>query len=168
MKKALLMAFTLTVISASASFAQGRWSLGGELAFPQGNFNNGYGAGIGVSGRYEGVINKNLDWMVTLGYIHFFEKNNSNFSAYQVPLNGGLKYYVDSSFKGFWFGGELGLNVIGWRWNNPGPGDDVNDSETRLGLAPQIGYHISNVDFSLRYHIIDDASYLGFRVAYVF
>jgi hypothetical protein len=166
MKKTLLLAITLVMISATASLAQGRWSIGGELAFPQGDFGDFVGAGLGVYGRYEGPINNNLTWMATTGYTHFFEKNN--WTASSVPFNGGIKYYVNSAFNGFWFGGELGFNIIGVKYHNDGVFNDASDSETRFSFAPQLGYHISNVDFALRYVVIEDFNYISLRAAYVF
>jgi hypothetical protein len=168
MKKTLLLAITLVMISAASSLAQGRWSLGAELAFPQGDFADIVSTGIGISGRYEAPINDHLSWMATAGYISYMEKNDYGIKAWMLPLNGGIKYYVKESFNGFWFGGELGLTIVGVKVDNGLFGEDYNDSETKLGIAPQIGYHISNLDFSLRYSAVEDANFIGIRAAYVF
>jgi hypothetical protein len=45
------------------------------------------------------------------------------------------------------------------------------DGTTNFSYAPGIGYHMSNLDFGLRYQFIDDEttlSYIGLRIAYVF
>lgn len=168
MKKVLLLAVTLVMISAGSSFAQGRWSIGGELAFPQGDFGDAVAMGIGFHGRYEAPINANLSWTATTGYTHFFEKNDYGLTAWTIPFNGGIKYYVNSSFNGFWFGGEIGLNVVGVKWQNNGIFNDASDSETKLCFAPQLGYHISKADFAFRYVAMEDANYISLRAAYVF
>ena len=168
MKKTLLLAVALVMISAASSFAQGRWSLGAELALPQGDFGDVVSTGIGISGRYEAPINDKLSWMATAGYISFLEKNDYGLTAWQLPINGGIKYYIAESFNGFWFGGELGLNIVGVKYDEGLFGESYSDSETKLGIAPQLGYHLANFDFSLRYAAVEDANYLGIRAAYVF
>ncbi len=133
---------------------------------PQGDFGDAFGIGIGGTGRYEGKITDNLNWMVTSGYIAFTEKDNSGVTAYMIPINGGVRYYIKQGFDGFYFGGEVGITVVGAQTKFNGA--TISNSDTKLSIAPQIGYHISVVDFSLRYSVVDEADYLGLRIAYVF
>lgn len=163
-KSVVLMTFALCTFVAVSSMAQGRFSVGAELALPQGDWNDFIGTGFGASVRYEAPINDNLSWMGTAGFLTFGEKDDSGLKATIIPINAGLKYYFNGeSFAGFYGGAELGLNFASFKVDG-----GESDSESEFGFAPQIGYHLPNIDISLRYAIISDADYLGLRVAYVF
>jgi hypothetical protein len=164
MKKVLVLVFALVTVASVSTFAQdGRFSAGLELGIPTGDLDEAVGVGLGITGRYEAAINEHLDWMVTTGFISFGEKDNSGVKLSIIPIQGGLKYYLDNSFNGFYFGAELGLNIVKVKFDGGG-----SDSETDLGFAPQIGYHLANVDLSMRYQIVDEADFFGIRAAYVF
>ncbi|HYF69989.1 MAG TPA: outer membrane beta-barrel protein [Ohtaekwangia sp.] len=164
-KSVVLMTFALCTFVVVSSMAQGRFSVGAELALPQGDINDAIGAGFGVTARYEAPINDNLSWMGTAGFLTFGEKDDSGVKATIIPINAGIKYYFNGeSFTGFYGGAELGLNFASVKID----AIDETDSETKFGFAPQIGYHLPVIDISLRYSIIDDIDYLGLRVAYVF
>lgn len=168
----VLMTFALCTFAVVSSMAQGRFSAGAELALPMGDFGDAFGTGFGATVRYEAPINDNLSWMGTAGYLAFGEKDDSGFKASIIPINAGLKYYfAGESFAGFYAGAELGFNIVKVKFDYdlPGIGNVSGDnSETEFGFAPQIGYHLPVIDISLRYAIVNDADYLGVRVAYVF
>lgn len=161
--------------------AQGRISVGAELALPQGDWNDFIATGFGATVRYEAPINDNISWMGTAGFLAFGEKDDSGAKATVIPVNAGAKYYFNGeSFTGFYGGAELGLNFATVKVESEVPvgfdpdtfepiydSREVKDSETKFGFAPQIGYHLPSIDISLRYAIIEDMNYLGFRVAYV-
>jgi hypothetical protein len=166
MKKVLLSIVAVVAISA-ASFGQGRFSIGPEIALPMGDWSDAIGLGIGGSLRYEGTINDNLNWLVTAGYLSFAEKDNSGLKFSAIPVQAGLKYYFTESFNGFYGGVDLGIHALKAKADIDGFGS-ISASETKFGIAPSIGYHLASVDISAKYQIISDANYLGFRVAYVF
>jgi hypothetical protein len=161
-KSVLLLTAALVIFSVASSFAQGRFSIGADLAFPQGDIGDAVGIGFGADVRYESPINDNLSWMATAGFLSFGEKDDSGVKLSIIPINAGLKYYFTESFNGFYAGAELGFNIAKVKF------DGGDDSETKFGFAPQIGYHLANFDFALRYSIIDDADFVGLRAAYVF
>lgn len=165
MKKLLFVA--LFAFAATAAFSQGRFSVGAELALPQSDLGDAVSTGFGVSVRYESPINSNLSWMGTIGYLSFGEKDNQGLTVSMIPVMAGAKYYFNESFNGFYGGAELGLSFSKAKLDGFG-----DDSSTDFGFAPQVGYHIANLDFSARYMIIKindgDANQIGFRVAYVF
>jgi hypothetical protein len=164
--KKILLTFAAVACLSIASFAQGRFSVGAELALPQGDFGDGFGTGFGASVRYESPINDNISWMGTIGYIAFGEKDNSGVTLSQIPIMAGAKYYFTESFGGFYAGAELGLSMGKVKF------DGGDDSSTDFGFAPQVGYHLGVIDISARYLIVsydgDDANSVGLRVAYVF
>ena len=164
-KSVLLLTAALVIFSVASSSAQGRFSIGANLALPQGDFSDFFGTGFGVDVRYEAPINDNLSWMGTAGFLSFGEKDDSGAKVSIIPINAGLKYYFTESFNGFYAGAELGFNIAKINYDSDAIDDD---SETKFGFAPQVGYHLANFDFALRYSIIDDADYVGLRAAYVF
>jgi hypothetical protein len=161
-KSVLLLTAALVIFSVASSFAQGRFSIGADLAFPQGDIGDVVGIGFGADVRYESPINDNLSWMATAGFLTFGEKDDSSVKLSIIPINAGLKYYFTESFNGFYAGAELGFNIAKVK------SDFGDDSETKFGFAPQIGYHLANFDFALRYSVIDEADFVGLRAAYVF
>lgn len=172
MKKLVVM---LALIAASVSFAsaQGRFSVGPEVAIPMGDFGDAVGVGIGGSLRYEAPINDNLSWTGTVGFISFSKKSfddgfgdEYDYSASIIPIQAGIKYYFTESFNGFYVGAEAGLNLVKVKVSYLDA--SATESDTKFGFAPQIGYHIASIDIAARYQVIADADYLGFRIAYVF
>jgi hypothetical protein len=165
MKKVLFTA--LILCAAMTAFSQGRFSAGAEVVLPQGDWNDFVSTGFGVSVRYESPINENISWMGTAGYVMFGEKDDSGLKISMIPVMAGAKYYFNESFNGFYGGLEAGLVFA----KSDVDGGD-SESETEFGFAPQIGYHIANLDFSVRYTLLkvndEDANSIGLRVAYVF
>ena len=159
MKKVLLTAAVILCFAAG-SMAQGRFSVGAELALPSGDFADVSGLGFGVSARYESPINDNLSWMGTAGYLSFSEKDNLGFKLGLIPIMGGVKYYFTESFNGFYGCAELGLVIA------TGDGDG-----NEFAFAPSVGYHLGSLDFSAKYQIVSaefvDFNWIGVRVAYV-
>ncbi len=164
MKKILLTVAAITCISV-ASFAQGRFSVGGELALPSGDWADFVGIGFGGSVRYESPINDNLSWMGTAGYVTFAEKDNSGLTFSMIPIHGGVKYYFTESFSGFYAGGEIGVTIAKATVDISGTSVSASDSE--VSFAPSVGYHLGSIDLSARYQIITDANFIGVRIAYV-
>lgn len=171
-KSVLMLTAALVIFSVASSFAQGRFSIGAELALPSGDFGDAVGTGFGASVRYEAPINENLSWMGTVGFITFGKEEigGVDYTASIIPINAGIKYYFTESFNGFYAGAELGLNIVKSKAEGEFFGQKINDSnsETEFGFAPQVGYHLAKFDFAVRYAIVSDADYIGLRAAYVF
>jgi hypothetical protein len=165
MKKVLLTVAAIACISV-ASFSQGRFSIGAELALPVGDWDEAIGLGFGGSVRYEAPINENLSWMGTGGFLSFGEKDDSGLKATMIPVLGGIKYYFTESFNGFYAGAELGVSFNKVKYDIPGFGSG-EESSTDFAFGPQVGYHVGPLDISARYFLVEDANSLGFRVAYV-
>ena len=158
MKKNLfkLLFSALFVLGVSPAFSQ--FSVGGDLAFPSGDWSNGWSTGLGLSGRYEAAIQPKLNWTASLGFLTFSGKTvigSKLPSETVIPLTGGIKYYFQKSNSGVYGAADAGLFFLN---NNQG---------TKFGISPGIGYRIEQVDFSLRYNVVTDFSYWGLRVAYI-
>lgn len=169
MKKIFFTIAAITCISL-ASFSQGRFSIGAELALPMGDWDEALGIGFGGSVRYESAINDNINWMGTAGFLTFGEKDDSGATVTQIPIFGGAKYYFTESFSGFYAGAELGVSFNKVKVDL-GSSGEFEDSSTDFGFAPQVGYHLGSFDISARYLIMqtadEDTNSIGFRIAYV-
>jgi hypothetical protein len=190
MKKTILsIALVIGLVSAAnVSKAQnGRFSVGAELALPMGDFGDQSNLGFGGSLRYEYPMGDNLGLCLTAGYITFSGKSIDDgfggtykFSNSMIPIQAGLKYYFSEQQDGFYGMVNLGVHSFKSKYTVPGysflgvtvPGYDVSASTTNLSYAPEIGYHLANADFGVRYQIISTTgattSYVGIRIAYVF
>ena len=173
------MKFYITVILivcfATLSKGQGKTSLGFEVGFPNGSGTDGVGTGFGGSLRYEDKATKNLNWLVSAGYLHFPASYNSggfnltgSFSF--VPIAVGVKYYPTGNFNGFYFGTDFGLTVISAKITASYMGSSFSDSasENKFAVSPGLGYHFKGFDLTFRYNLISDANYFGIRAAIVF
>lgn len=174
MKKLFLsIALVIGLVSASSvAFSQeGRFSVGAELAIPMGDFGDAVGIGFGGSLRYEAPVGDNLGITGTAGYLSFSGKNGGE-STYMIPVQAGLKYYFTEQQMGFY-----GHVMAGLHFYKSYEIDLVNftieeTTTSAFSYAPEIGYHLDNIDFGLRYQFVSTegstTSYLGLRVAYVF
>ncbi|MBI3219294.1 MAG: hypothetical protein HYZ44_07260 [Bacteroidetes bacterium] len=158
------------------SFGQAmrKGSLGLEVGFPTGKGSENASTGFGGSFRYESAF-KNSDkasWLFSVGYISF--PANVNLPGYNVsgstsiiPVTLGVKYYPNGSFNGFYFGGEMGLAAITAKVTVSGFGS-VSASENKFMFAPNVGYHFSGFDLTIRYNAISDGNFFGIRGAFTF
>jgi hypothetical protein len=90
-------------------------SVGGELAFPVGNYMEVGKTGFGGSLRLEHIWSKKVSGIVTLEYISFSTNETNQFMTQKfsaLPVLFGVKYYTrenNSVPRGLYFSGELGF-----------------------------------------------------------
>lgn len=164
MKKLL---FTLLIISALFSNAQFRASLGAEVAIP---FEDGvnFGLGLNVGGEY--LLNDNMGLTGNIGVTHFFT-DIDDFSLNAIPIMFGYRYYLDSYDSGLFFSGQLGFNIMTWKYKILD--QTSKDSDTKFGFGIGGGYRINeNIEVGLRYNMVmydlDNFNYLSIGGAYSF
>jgi len=178
MKKLTLLSLFLLV--GTLAIAQGRFSIGANLALPQGDFGDFVGTGFGASVGYESPINDNLTWNGSVGYLSFGEKDDSGVKASIIPILGGVNYYFQGeAMTGFYGGATLGLyaakskfegeELVGFDQNGDPIFETVSESqsESEFGFGLKGGYHLPTFDIQLTYNIVNDADFIGIRVAYV-
>ncbi len=174
--KKIILSVVFVGAAFGAAFSQGRFSGGLELGLPVGSFADIANIGLGASARYEGVIQNNLNWTGTVGFLSFGGKSITTGFSYGssliIPIQGGVKYYFTEGFNGFYASGELGFSVA--TFSTPSVvffGQTISGgsvSETRFSFAPGAGYHLGNFDFSARFQLVSDLNYFNVRAAYVF
>ncbi|MCC6384745.1 MAG: outer membrane beta-barrel protein [Bacteroidia bacterium] len=183
----IFMAGALAFGMVSGAFAQsGRFSAGLELALPMGDFADAAGMGFGATLRYEYPLSDNLALTGDAGYLMFGKKSYSigfgdvESKSSMIPVQVGAKYYFGEVQNGFYAGLLLGIHSISSKVTTPEytfmnvtiPSTSTSESTTKLSYAPQVGYHLANIDIGARYQMIategSTSSYLGIRLAYVF
>ena len=178
-KNKIIVALALVLISftTATNAHDGRFSIGAELALPMGDFADGSSMGFGGSLRYEHPVGDNLGITLTAGYLMFGGKDDGpDFSM--IPAQVGAKYYFTGQQEGLYGHVMVGIHSMSSDdviYTDPLTGATVTyetESNTELSYAPEIGYHLANIDLGLRYQFIatdiETTSYLGIRIAYVF
>jgi hypothetical protein len=177
MRSSLLPLLLLFSVSLCYCQTKGKGSVGLEVGFPAGSGSEGVGTGFGGSFRYEGRFKNqnNLNWLASFGYLSFPASGSLlgySFSGSEsiIPITLGVKYYLTESFKGFYFGGELGVSVLNAKVTVTGPGVSASGSgsENKFTFAPSMGYHFGGFDLTFRYNVITDNNYLSIRAAATF
>jgi hypothetical protein len=162
-----LLFAALFVLGVTPAFSQ--FSAGLEIGLPQGNWADAVATGFGASLRYEAPIQDKLNWTASAGYLSFGSKDlggGYKGTGSVVPIVGGVKYYFTEANAGFYVGADLGFYMASFKLENSGV--SASSSKTYFGIAPGVGYRVSQFDFSFRYNSAGDASYMGLRAAYCF
>ena len=168
MKKTLLVAvfaaFIGMVNAQKANITKHlRFSVGGELGLPVGNFSNTHSIGFGATAQADFPLSNKTDLTLNTGYMTFGGKTatgNLKFKSFNyIPLLAGIKYWFSSNVYG---SGQLGLSFAS------GSGSGSN-----FTFAPGIGYKFNeHWDALLKYTTISASggslSNLGVRIGYTF
>lgn len=191
-----VLLFSLLATSITSTAQSGRFSVGAEAALPLGNniYSKGsYPYGGGLSFRYEKPIGDKIGVTGTIGGQYFFTSvlvsggsgasfafNLTEYNTVIVPIMVGGKYYIKGQQDGFYGSFEMGLAVAigstkGTSFSVVGgsvPNTFANGTTTNFAFAPGFGYHLSRVDFGMRYQSIagKDGSFntLNLRIGFVF
>lgn len=156
-------------------------SLGAEVAFPAGNYQEVGNTGIGGFVRMEHPWSDHVSGTMTIEYIRyeskeFFHNYNQQFSA--LPIQFGIKYYTTGKAvnpAGFYLSGELGFTgefyhvVI--HFDNGIQTDTHNDTYVGFCNTLGAGYQLGLVDAGVRFQTILSGnsgitSYYNFRLAF--
>ena len=182
-------ALVLAVVTKTnaAGGGNGRLSVGAELGLPMGDFGDAANMGFGGSLRYEMPMGDNLGLTATAGYLLFSGKDLDVLGVTikggdwsMIPIQVGAKYYFQEQQDGFY--GMVELGVHSTKYTIPASTvtyygvsittPELSVSGTDLSYAPEVGYHLANIDLGLRYQMVategSTTSYLGLRLAYVF
>lgn len=162
----IMVAIACLALTAGTTKAQnGRLSVGAELAMPMGDFGDAVGIGFGGTLGYEYPIGDAMGLGLRAGYMSFSGKDGGP-SETVIPAQAFFKYYFQEQQSGFYAMANLGIHSSSVKF------DGESISSTDLSYAPELGYHLANIDLGLRYQIISgdggSSSYIGVRLAYVF
>jgi hypothetical protein len=169
MKKFYLL-FVVVLISSTSLFAQRQGiSIGGNVFFPVGEWAEVAEIGYGGSATYEHPLAKNVLGVLYSGYA-YFGSVDEGFNWTMVPLVAGVKAYL--SYKQDWyFAGLLGASFQ--TYNYTSILGDASESSTEFAGNANFGYELKTaengaMDFSAGFVFINEESYFGVRIAYIF
>jgi len=171
MKKQILVA-TFSFFFACVAFAQEGFhqiGVGADIGLPIGDFGEAYNIGYGVTGKIYYGLNEDANITGTLGYLRFGIDGDSNISGHMgmIPIMFGYNH----DFDGFYVEPQVGLVALNSKIDMSGSGFESfggNYSSTEVSLSLGGGYNTGDWDFGLRYQIVNNANFLGARVAYNF
>ncbi|MDX1364794.1 hypothetical protein [Arenibacter latericius] len=171
MKKQILFA-VFSFFFGYVAFAQDGFhkiGVGAEIGLPVGDFSEAYNMGFGATGKIYYGLNENANITGTLGYIHFGLDGGSDVNGHlgMIPIMFGYNH----DFDGFYVEPQVGLVAINSKVNmsNTGFGNfGGSSSSTEVSLSIGGGYNMEDWDFGVRYQIVNNANFLGLRVAYNF
>jgi len=171
----------VTLVPLFACSQKAFFSLGAEVAFPAGNYQEVGNSGIGGIVRMEHPWSKHVSGTMSAEYIRyenkeFFENYNQQFSA--LPIQFGVKYYTTGKAvypAGFYLSGELGFTgefyhvVI--KYDNGNYTDTHNDAYVGFCNTMGLGYQWGVMDAGFRFQTIASinsgyTSYYNFRLAF--
>jgi hypothetical protein len=144
-------------------------SLGGNVYFPVGDWAELANIGYGGSVTYEHPLGKNIAGVIYSGYT-YFGGDNEGTSWTMVPLLAGAKFYFTP--KQDWYAALLlGANFITAKSSTIL--GDVSASSTEFAGNFNFGYEVKTsekgaVDISAGFVYINELSYFGMRLAYIF
>jgi hypothetical protein len=169
MKKLLL--FLIVVLFSSTSLIAQRQgiSLGGNVYFPVGNWAEIASIGYGGSVTYEHPIGKNVAGVIYSGYTYFGgDEEGSSWTI--IPLVAGAKFYFTPKLD-WYLAGLLGVDFV--TADVTTALGDASASSTEFAGNVNFGYEIKTsdkgaVDISAGFIYIDQLSYFGMRLAYIF
>lgn len=168
--KKIYCVLIVVLISAVSLFAQKQGiSIGGNVYLPVGDWAEYANIGYGVSATYEHMLARNAAGVLYTGYNYFGgDEEGSNWTA--VPLLLGGKYYFTPKLD-WYLAGLIGVNFV--TVTTTVNEIEYSASSTEFAGNINFGYEIKTsekgaVDISAGFVYIDQLSYFGMRLAYIF
>jgi len=169
MKKTYLLFAFILIASTSILAQQQGISIGGNVLFPVGDWSDIASTGFGGSATYEHPLGNNVAGVLYSGYT-YFDGATEGFSWTIIPLVAGAKYYLTYN-KDWYLAALIGANFI--TAESSTVLGDISESTTEFAANANFGYEIKTsekgaVDISAGFVFINQQSYFGMRLAYIF
>ena len=157
--------------------SQFKASVGAEITSALGDFSNLVSVGFGLSGGAEYNFTDKFGITAQLGYIYLIPEARYA-SAFMMPMQGGLKFYIESKENGPYISPIIGAHKLSITTKDyviqrqTIPEKTVTKTNASYGFG--MGYLFrAKFDVSVRYNIITDddgntSSYFGLRLAIEF
>jgi len=144
-------------------------SIGGNVYFPVGDWAEFYSIGYGGSVTYEHPLGRNIAGVIYSGYT-YFGGETEGFSWTMVPLLAGAKFYFTPE-QDVYIAGLLGVSFLSAKTDRLGV--EYTASSTEFQGNINFGYEVKTsengaVDISAGFVYINELSYFGMRLAYIF
>jgi len=169
MKNFYLILIVALTLSTSLFAQQPGISIGGNVYFPVGDWAELANIGYGGSVTYEHPLGKGIAGVIYSGYT-YFGGDTEGFSWTMVPLVAGAKFYFTPKLD-WYMAGLIGVNFVTAKTTILGV--DYSASSTEFAGNLNFGYEVKTsekgaVDISAGFVYINELSYFGMRLAYIF
>ena len=160
----------LSLLLSTSLFAQKPGiSIGGNVYFPVGDWADLANIGYGGSVTYEHPLGKGIAGVIYSGYT-YFGGDTENFNWTMVPLLAGAKFYFTPK-QDWYMAGLLGVSFLNAKTTLLGV--EYTASSTEFAGNLNFGYEVKTsekgaVDISAGFVYINELSYFGMRLAYIF
>ena len=174
MKKFYLICVVVLISSVSLFAQRPGISIGGNAYIPVGDWAEFASTGFGGSVTYEHPLGKNIMGVLYSGYTSFTGDTEVTWGT-MVPLLAGAKFYFTPK-QNWYVAALLGVNFTTAKVTIALPDETTSEgsaSSTEFTGNVNIGYEIKTsekgaVDISAGFVYIDQLSYYGVRLAYIF
>jgi hypothetical protein len=169
MKNFYLILIVALTLSTSLFAQQPGISIGGNVYFPVGDWAEFANIGYGGSATYEQMLGNNVTGVLYTGYT-YFGGDEEGWSYSMVPLLVGAKFYFSPKMD-WYLGGLIGVNFVTAK--TIFAGNEISASSTEFAGNLNFGYEVKTsekgaVDISAGFVYINELSYFGMRLAYIF
>ena len=169
MKNFYLILIVALTLSSSLFAQQPGISIGGNVYFPVGDWAELANIGYGGSVTYEHPLGKGIAGVIYSGFT-YFGGDTEGFSWTMVPLVAGAKFYFTPKLD-WYMAGLIGVNFVTAKTTILGV--DYSASSTEFAGNLNFGYEVKTsekgaVDISAGFVYINELSYFGMRLAYIF
>ena len=169
MKKFYLLLVFGLILSSSLFAQKPGISIGGNVYFPVGDWAEFASIGYGGSVTYEHPLGRNIAGVIYSGYT-YFGGDEEGISWSMIPLVAGAKFYFTPKLD-WYMAGLLGVSFI--TAESEFLGEEFSASSTEFQGNVNFGYEIKTsdkgaVDISAGFVYINELSYFGARLAYIF
>ena len=169
MKNFYLILFVALTLSTSLFAQKPGISIGGNVYFPVGDWAEFYNIGYGGSVTYEHPLGRNIAGIIYSGYT-YFGGETEGFSWTMVPLLAGAKFYL-SPKQDLYMAGLIGASFLTAKSTILGIEHSASSTEFQGNI--NFGYEVKTsekgaVDISAGFVYINELSYFGMRLAYIF
>lgn len=173
MNKLYLLLIVVLISSTSLFAQQPGISIGGNVVFPVGDWAEIASTGFGGSATYEHPLGRNIMGVLYIGYT-YFGSSSEGFSWTSIPLLAGAKFYFTPK-QDWYLEALLGANFVTADFSITLLDQTTEGSSSSTEFAGNInfGYEIKTskngaVDISAGFVYINELSYFGMRLAYIF
>ena len=169
MKNFYLILIVALTLSTSLFAQKPGISIGGNVYFPVGDWAELANIGYGGSVTYEHPLGRNIAGVIYSGYT-YFGGDTEGFNWTMVPLIAGAKFYFTPK-QDWYMAGLLGVSFLTLKTTFL----EVENTESSTEFQGNVnfGYEVKTsekgaVDISAGFVYIDQLSYFGMRLAYIF
>jgi len=169
MKNFYLVLIVALTLSTSLFAQKPGISIGGNVYFPVGDWAELANIGYGGSVTYEHPLGRNIAGVIYSGYT-YFGGDTEGFSWTMVPLIAGAKFYFTPK-QDWYMAGLLGVSFLTLKTTFLGV--ENTEPSTEFQGNVNFGYEVKTsekgaVDISAGFIYINELSYFGMRLAYIF